>query len=95
VGSTFTGWSGGGCTGLGTCTVTVTAPTTVTATFVIVDVTLTVVKAGSGSGTVTSSPLGINCGTDCADTCPLRHDHHAHRGGGRRLDLRWLVGWRL
>ena len=30
VGSTFTGWSGGGCTGTGTCTVSITAPITVT-----------------------------------------------------------------
>ena len=34
--STFTGWSGGGCTGTGTCTVTVTAATTVTATFALI-----------------------------------------------------------
>lgn len=33
VGSTFAGWSGGGCSGTGTCTVTVTADQTVTATF--------------------------------------------------------------
>ena len=32
-GSTFTGWSGGGCSGTGTCTVTLNANTTVTATF--------------------------------------------------------------
>lgn len=32
-GSTFTGWSGGGCTGTSTCTVTPTAAVTVTATF--------------------------------------------------------------
>ncbi|MBI2205680.1 MAG: matrixin family metalloprotease [Candidatus Rokubacteria bacterium] len=32
-GSTFAGWSGGGCTGAGTCTVTTTASTSVTATF--------------------------------------------------------------
>jgi hypothetical protein len=32
AGSTFTGWSGGGC-GIGTCTVTMNAATTVTATF--------------------------------------------------------------
>ena len=32
-GSTFTGWSGGGCSGTGTCTVTMTANQTVTATF--------------------------------------------------------------
>ncbi len=27
--------------------------------------TLTITKAGTGTGTVTSSPTGINCGTDC------------------------------
>lgn len=32
-GSTFTGWSGGGCSGMGTCKVTMTASTTVTANF--------------------------------------------------------------
>ena len=32
-GSTFAGWSGGGCSGTGTCRVTVSAATTVTATF--------------------------------------------------------------
>jgi hypothetical protein len=30
--------------------------------------TLTVTKAGTGSGTVTSTPAGINCGADCAET---------------------------
>ncbi|HET9317661.1 MAG TPA: carbohydrate-binding protein, partial [Vicinamibacteria bacterium] len=29
---------------------------------------LTVTKAGSGSGTVTSSPAGINCGSDCSES---------------------------
>ena len=29
--------------------------------------TLTVTKNGTGSGTVTSSPAGINCGTDCTE----------------------------
>jgi hypothetical protein len=28
---------------------------------------LTMIKAGSGSGTVTSSPAGINCGSDCLE----------------------------
>ncbi len=32
-GSTFAGWSGGGCSGTGTCVVTINANTTVTATF--------------------------------------------------------------
>ena len=30
--------------------------------------TLSVFKSGHGSGTVTSSPAGINCGTDCTET---------------------------
>jgi outer membrane lipoprotein-sorting protein len=30
--------------------------------------TLTVTKAGTGTGTVTSSPAGINCGSDCSET---------------------------
>jgi len=29
--------------------------------------TLTVITAGTGSGTVISSPLGINCGSDCVE----------------------------
>jgi len=33
TGSTFTGWSGGGCSGTGTCTVMIDAAKTVTATF--------------------------------------------------------------
>ena len=30
--------------------------------------TLTVTKAGTGSGTVTSFPVGINCGSDCSES---------------------------
>ena len=35
VDSTFTGWTGGGCSGTGTCTVTLTIAQTVTATFTL------------------------------------------------------------
>src|SRR2546422_286034 len=66
AGSTFSGWSGGGCTGTGTCTVTLSAATTVTATFAVQTFTLTVSK--SGAGTVTSAPAGIACGATCAAT---------------------------
>src|SRR3989475_2298723 len=66
AGSTFSGWSGGGCTGTGTCTVTLSAATTVTATFAVQTFTLTVSKTGAGIGTVTSSPAGISCGATCA-----------------------------
>ena len=66
-GSTFAGWSGGGCSGTGTCVVTLSAATAVTATFTaaVTNYALTVVPAGSGSGTVTSSPAGISCTPTC------------------------------
>ena len=67
VGSTFLGWTGGGCTGTADCVVTLTAVTTVTATFSINQDSLTVMRAGNGTGTVTSSPAGINCGADCTE----------------------------
>ncbi len=63
--STFAGWSGGGCSGIGTCQVTLNASATVTAAFVP-KVTLTVSRSGSGSGSVTSSPAGIDCGSTCS-----------------------------
>jgi hypothetical protein len=71
AGSAFAGWSGGGCSGTGTCKVTLNANTAVTATFTPVH-TLTVSLAGSGSGSVTSSPAGIDCGSTCA---------HAYKAG--------------
>src|SRR5438034_1277182 len=67
AGSTFGGWSGGGCSGTGTCVVTLSAATTVTATFTLPTFTLTVSKAGAGNGTVTSTPTGINCGPNCSN----------------------------
>jgi len=36
--------------------------------YTLITYTLTVSKTGTGSGTVTSSPAGINCGTDCSET---------------------------
>jgi uncharacterized repeat protein (TIGR02543 family) len=67
VGSTFAGWSGGGCSGSGACVFTINSATTVTANFTLNTYTVTVAKNGTGSGTVTSSPTGINCGADCSE----------------------------
>jgi len=67
--STFTGWSGGGCSGSGTCKVTLASNTSVTATFTKNapnERTLTVTKSGSGTGTVSSEPVGIDCGAKCS-----------------------------
>jgi hypothetical protein len=57
----FTGWSGGGCSGTGTCVVTVNQAQSVTAGFAQVNFTLSVAESGNGTGLVTSSPLGIVC----------------------------------
>ena len=70
-GSTFAGWSGGGCSGTGTCAVTVSAAETVTATFnPIPHETLTISKKGSGTGTVSSADADINCGKICSYSYP-------------------------
>jgi hypothetical protein len=62
----FAGWSGA-CTGTSTtCTLTMNGPKLVTASFSNKPV-LTVTKAGSGSGSVSSSPGGIDCGSDCRE----------------------------
>jgi len=62
----FGGWSGGGCSGTGTCMTMVTAATTVTATFTLNSLALTVTNAGTGSGTVTSVPTGVTCPGTCS-----------------------------
>ena len=78
-GSTFAGWSGGGCTGTGSCTLQINNNITVTATFNTsttspppppppsgtFTVTVTKIQNG-GTGNVTSSPAGIDCGATCA-----------------------------
>jgi hypothetical protein len=65
-GSTFTGWSGGGCTGTGTCTVTMNSNISVSASFSTATSTLSVSVIGSPGGKVTSSPAGIDCGSTCS-----------------------------
>ncbi len=69
AGSEFAGWSGGGCSGTGSCALTMNADKTVTATFnlkpVIVEYALAIEKTGTGSGKVASSPAGIDCGSVC------------------------------
>ena len=72
--STFTGFSGGGCSGTGPCTVTMDAAKTVTATFALTERALTVTAGGTGAGYVDSLPAGIDCGggghADCTATYP-------------------------
>ena len=67
LGSTFTGWSSGGCSGTLACTVGGNTSVAVTATFSPVISSYTLTVAITGPGTVTSSPAGISCGSDCSE----------------------------
>jgi hypothetical protein len=60
--ATFAGWSGGGCSGTGTCTVTMNSDQSVTATFAPSTANLTVSVAGDGS----VSGGGISCPGTCS-----------------------------
>jgi hypothetical protein len=65
--SNFSGWSGAGCAGTGTCSFIVTANTTITANFN--RPTLTIQLAGTGL--VSSNPVGIN---SCLAICSAPFD---------------------
>ncbi|PHS17481.1 MAG: hypothetical protein COA86_09290 [Kangiella sp.] len=68
AGFVLSSWSGA-CSGAGSCSVTMDSAKTVTATFIeenLEQFNLSVVIAGGGS--VTSSPSGINCGSDCDES---------------------------
>jgi Divergent InlB B-repeat domain/PASTA domain len=66
-GSVFAHWSGGGCTGAGSCTIAVNKAKTVKAVFNLVGTrTLTVHRAGNGQGTVIARSVGIECGSACS-----------------------------
>ncbi len=71
AGYTFSGWSGGGCSGTSTCTVNITSAVTVSPTFTSTSTSATLTLSLAGSGTVTSSPSGINCPGTCAASFPL------------------------
>jgi hypothetical protein len=66
-GWSFGGW-GGACSGTGTCSLSMTAARSATATFVPNTVYYALDVSATGSGTVTSSPSGISCGSDCSES---------------------------
>ena len=70
--STFTGWSGGGCSGTADCTVTLDAATSVSAEFDLVQHVLTLATEGNASGQVTSDDVGA---LDCPGVCDASYVH--------------------
>jgi hypothetical protein len=88
----FAGWSGGGCSGTGSCAVTMTADVTVSATFTAPpgSFTLAVTRQGLGLGRVGSEPAGVDCGDDCLQAYPAGTDVSL-AGVGRRGSV--LQGW--
>jgi hypothetical protein len=64
-GSLFGGWSGDVTNYGSTIIITMDSNKSVTSTFNLSYI-LTVTNSGTGAGTVTSSPVGINCGSTCS-----------------------------
>jgi List-Bact-rpt repeat protein len=85
-GSTFTGWSGGGCSGTAVCSVTLTTTTTVTATFTALgtDTTLPAVTITTPTSattyTTSTSPLAL--GGTAAHTVGVAQVSWASNRGG-------------
>ncbi len=73
AGSTFGGWTGGGCSGTGPCTVVLTSSVTVAATFTAAagQVGLSVVIRGSAAGTVAGNLGVMSCPSSCARLYPI------------------------
>lgn len=72
AGYAFTGWSGGGCSGTGSCIVNVTSNLTVTATFQP-RYTVTVGQTSNNNLVTNTTPApgnAINCGTTCVASFP-------------------------
>jgi hypothetical protein len=64
-GSTFSGWSGGGCSGTGTCAATINAATTITATFntnAVTTYSITATVNGTGGAISPSGTSSVNYG---------------------------------
>ncbi|MFM7718416.1 MAG: InlB B-repeat-containing protein [Actinomycetota bacterium] len=70
IGSVFTGWSGGGCSGTGPCVVAITDAVRVDAAFAVASYPVSVSLDGAGSGTITSIGGAISCPGTCTADVP-------------------------
>ena len=63
AGSTFSGWTGGGCAGTSTCTVSGSVPVTITATFTLTTPTVTTPPPATADTTAPVVTLALTSGT--------------------------------
>jgi hypothetical protein len=70
-GSTFSGWSGGGCSGTGTCAVTMSSEQGVTATFTANSGGSAGASAGQASASGTSASVPVSCAGPAGTTCVM------------------------
>ena len=70
AGSTFAGWSGGGCSGTGTCVVTMSSTQSVTATF-NTQASPSVSLGGSPKSTATGVSDKIKCSAPAGQSCQI------------------------
>ena len=80
AGSTFTGWSGEGCAGIGTCTVSVTQYRSVTATFSLNNYTVTPTAGANGTINPAGSRL-VSYGSTTGFTVTPSNGYTAIMGG--------------
>ena len=78
TGSTFTGWSGGGCTGTGTCSTTINTNTTVTANFVINTCNTYTIAATAGAGGSISPSGSVTMNQGASQTFTITPDNGAY-----------------
>jgi hypothetical protein len=63
----FTNWSGDAASTTNSLDLTIYGNTALTASYSLNSYSLSVIKTGNGSGTVTSVPIGIDCGDSCSN----------------------------
>ena len=85
TGSTFTGWSGGGCSGAGACTVTMDTDNTVTATFSLnsdIDLPQVTITSPTSGSTYTSSSATLSIGGTATDNVGVTQVTWSNDRGG-------------